>query len=145
MGLSQQRLADLMGIKRGKIAGYFYETQAKPNFYEQLGEVLDVDMGKFLTVTMTDENYSSFFSKSDTSEIPSGFAEGTGDYNKKSTVFDLLLKAKSATDPQIRSQLLDTIIRLYGKVLDENSELKDENGRLKDELLELSRRLLKKE
>lgn len=130
-------------MKRGKIAGYFYETQAKPDFYEQLGEVLGVDIGKFLTVSMNDDNYSSFFThaEGDHQQVPA-VAESAADYSKKSAVLDLLLKVKQASDATNRGQLIDTIIRLYGKVLDENSELKDENGKLKDQLLELSRRLL---
>ncbi len=38
MGITQQRLADMLISKRGKVAGYFYKTQARPEFHRGIGE-----------------------------------------------------------------------------------------------------------
>lgn len=140
MGLSQQGLADLMEIKRGKVAGYFYETQAKPDFYERLGEKFQLNIGKFLTIEMNDHNYDSFFldRNSDIQLVE----ESQGEYQTKSRVFDLLIRVKNTEDEQERNRLLDEIVKLYGKVLDENSRLKDSNSNLKDELLEMAKKLI---
>ncbi|MEO9870261.1 hypothetical protein [Ekhidna sp.] len=143
MGLSQQRLADLMDIKRGKVAGYFYETQAKPEFYEKLGEKFQLNIGKFLTVEMSDDNYDSFFTGASVDNHTDGVAESPGEYQKKSKVLDLLIQVKNSEDLSERDQLLDEIIKLYGKVLDENSKLKDANSELKDRLLEMAKKLIR--
>ena len=140
MGLSQQKLADMMGIKRGKVAGYFYETQARPDFYEKLGELFQLNVGRFLTIEMTDENYASFFD-SDGQESTNMVAESSGDYQTKSTLIDLLMQVKETENKEEKNRLLDEAIRLYGKVLDENSRLKDLNSDLKDQLLALSKNI----
>jgi transcriptional regulator with XRE-family HTH domain len=98
-GLRQQALADAFGMKRGKVAGYFYETQPKPDFYERLGEEFQLDIGKFLTA------------------------------------FDLLLKLKRSSDEEERNNLIDELILIHGRTLDEISSLKDDNNELKDQLL----------
>lgn len=139
MGLSQQKLADMMGIKRGKVAGYFYETQAKPEFYEKLGEKFSLNMGRFLTVEMNETNYDSFFGPGN--EEYSYVAESREKYGSKSDLIDILMRVKNSDDKDEINSLLDEAIQLYGKVLDENSQLKDTNSDLKDQLLDLSKRL----
>lgn len=140
MGLSQQKLADMMGIKRGKVAGYFYETQARPEFYEKLGELFQLNIGRFLTVEMKDHNYDSFFEK-ENENLVDLVAESRGDYQTKSGLIDLLVKVKNTKDREEVNKLLDEAIQLYGKVLDENSRLKDINSDLKDRLIELSKKI----
>ncbi len=140
MGLSQQKLADMMGIKRGKVAGYFYETQARPDFYKKLGELFQLNVGRFLTIEMTDANYDSFFNKEGQSS-PNMVAESAGEYHTKSSLIDLLIQVKKASDKNEIDRLLDEAIQLYGKVLDENSRLKDVNSDLKDQLIELSKKI----
>ncbi len=136
--LSQQALADLMDIKRGKVAGYFYETQAKPDFYEKLGREFDLNIGKFLTVEMNDSNYDSFFQKENSLDHQL-VTEYAGEFHSKSKLFDLLILVKNSKDEQVRNHLLDEAVKLYGRVLDENSKLKDANSELKDELLRMTK------
>ena len=143
MGLSQQKLADMMGIKRGKVAGYFYETQPRPDFYEEMGEKFSLNIGRFLTVEMSEENYESFFIFG--SEPFSQVAESTEQYGRKSELIDLLMRVKDSEDRQETNRLLDEAIKLYGKVLDENNHLKDANSNLKDQLIELTRRFTERE
>ena len=132
MGLSQQRLADLMETKRGKVAGYFYETQPKRDFHEQLSDYFNLNLGRFLTIEMNEANYESFFLDEERAQT---VAEGSGEYQKKSDLIDLLIKAKNAEDQAEVSRLVDEAIKLYGKVLDENSQLREANSLLKDQLL----------
>ncbi len=140
MGLSQQGLADLMEIKRGKVAGYFYETQARPDFYNKLGEKFGLNIGRFLTIEMNDENYTSFFEKDST--IIGSVAEEKVIYQRNSTVLDLLIQVKNCDDSRKRDEILDEVIKLYGKIIDENSSLKDTNSKLKDDLLDLTKKLI---
>ncbi|MEQ9402905.1 MAG: helix-turn-helix transcriptional regulator [Cyclobacteriaceae bacterium] len=121
-GLSQQKLADLLDVKRGKVAGYFYETQAKPDFHQKLINHFHIDLGKFLTLEMDDMNYESFFSPEIESTLVS---EPSGNYQKKIDAISLLLKIKHEPDPEIRSRLLDEVIGAYGQLISENMELKD--------------------
>ena len=139
MGLSQQKLADMMGIKRGKVAGYFYETQARPEFHEKLGELFQLNVGRFLTIEITDDNYDSFFDNQ-SQESLNVVAESSEDYQIKSTLIDVLMRVKNAESQEEKNRLIDEAIQLYGKVLDENSRLKDVNSDLKDRLLELSKK-----
>lgn len=129
----------MLDMKRGKVSGYFYKTQARPDFYNKLGEKFGLNMGKFLTLEMNDDNYDSFFGIAD--EEINYVAEGTESYGKKSDLIEILMQVKQSDDKEEINQLLDEAIRLYGKVLDENSLLKDRNSDLKDQLLELSRKL----
>lgn len=122
MGLSQQKLADLLDVGRGKVAGYFYETQAKPDFHDKLREKFHLDLGKFLTIQMNDFNYNSFFDNYDQGDLVS---EPKSTYSK-SDIINLLLKAKKSSSTEERNQLIDEAIVLYGKIMDENSQLKDE-------------------
>lgn len=140
MGLSQQKLADMIGIKRGKVAGYFYETQAKPDFYEKLGELFQLNIGRFLTIEMTEENYDSFF-ETEYEQSLNLVADAKGDYHTKASLIDLLMQIKNTEDKEEKDQLIDLAIKIYGRVLEENSRLKDVNSGLKDQLLELAKRL----
>ena len=123
MGLSQQKLADLMDVKRGKVAGYFYKTQSKADFHQKLIDHFHIELGKFLTLEMNEINYESFFSTdfntSATINEPPGF------YETKSDVIGLLLQAKNSPDKTERDQLIDRAIGASGKLISENSELKD--------------------
>jgi predicted transcriptional regulator len=124
MGLSQQKLADMLDVSRGKVAGYFYETQAKTEFNLKLSNEFHLDLGRFLTVEMDEINFQSFFTtvtESNTLKEPSGA------YYQN--VISLLIEAKSASDKTERDGLIDQAIDAYGKVI-------SENGRLKDQLME---------
>lgn len=118
MGLSQQRLADLMDIKRGKVAGYFYETQAKPAFHQKLSEQFNLNLGKFLTLEMNDLNFETFFNSSQSSMA--------GESSEPYGAIELLQRAKSASSDEKRNELIDKAIVLYERLFDKNSELKDE-------------------
>lgn len=121
MGLSQQRLADLMDIKRGKVAGYFYETQAKPAFHQKLSEQFNLNLGKFLTLEMNDLNFETFFT---TSEFMS-LAEPEEQYGITGPI-ELLQRAKSAETNDERDKLIDEAIIQCERMMDKNSQLKDE-------------------
>lgn len=121
MGLSQQRLADLMDTKRGKVAGYFYETQAKPAFHQKLSEHFNLNLGMFLTKEMNDLNFETFFE-------PSGSAtanEPEMQYGSLGPI-ELLQKAKEAETAEQRDELINSAIVLFERMKDRNSELKDE-------------------
>lgn len=124
MGMSQQKLADLMGVKRGKVAGYFYETQAKADFHSKLIHHFHLDLGKFLTIEMDEENYTSFFTTN--LDGATTVQEPVEEYGKQANAIDLLLKAKQANDLVERNQLIDQAISVYGKLISENSQLKDQ-------------------
>ena len=124
MGMSQQKLADLMGIKRGKVAGYFYNTQAKSDFHGQLMNHFHIDLGRFLTIEMDEENYESFFSTS--SDELTTIHEPEEEYKKTVNAIDLLLKAKQTNDKDERNQLIDQAISVYGQLISESSQLKDQ-------------------
>lgn len=132
-GLSQQKFADLMGVKRGKVSGYFYETTPKAEFQKRFSSKFNIDLGLFLTLEMNEDNYLTFFVGQAPVDV---VAERQGVYHRKSELIDLLLKAKDTDDKGQINRLLDEAIRLYGKVLDENSQLKDINSKLKDQLLQ---------
>ena len=121
MGLSQQRLADLMEIKRGKVAGYFYKTQAKPPFHQKLSEHFNLNLGKFLTLEMNDINFETFFNSAGSLLV----SEPEGYYGKTGAI-ELLQKAKEADSKEVRDKLIDEAIVLYEQIKDRNSELKDE-------------------
>lgn len=122
-GLSQQKLAEILGVKRGKVAGYFYETQAKPGFHQKLIDHFHIDLGKFLTVEMNQINYDTFFEE--VGRSISKVKEPKGVYQKKQDVIDLLLRAKNAENKKERDQLIEEAMGAFGKVISENSELKD--------------------
>ncbi|MEP5072321.1 MAG: hypothetical protein ABJQ96_16700 [Crocinitomicaceae bacterium] len=121
MGLSQQRLADLLDFKRGKVAGYFYETQAKPDFHQKLSEQFNLNLGKFLTLEMNDLNFETFFN-------PSGpaIASEPDEHYGKSGAIELLQNAKNAENEEERNKLINEAIVLFERLADKNSELKDQ-------------------
>ena len=132
-GLSQQRLADIMGVKRGKVAGYFYQTSPKKEFQDRFASKFGLDLPRFLTTEMDEDNYLSFFTaKEESTQV----AEDREVYKTKSMLIDLLIQAKKSDDQQEMHRLIDEAIRLYGKVLDENDRLKNIISELKDRLLE---------
>lgn len=119
-----------MGVKRGKVSGYFYNTTPKIEFQNRFASHFNIDLGRFLSIEMDEDNYHSFFKKK-TGIV----AESEGVYYKKSEVIDLLIQAKKSEDNVEVNRLIDEAIRLYGKVLDENIRLKETNSELKDQLL----------
>jgi len=122
--MSQQKLADLMDVKRGKVAGYFYETQAKSDFHKRLIRHFHLDLGKFLTLEMNDENYESFFATN--SDELTTIQEPEEEYRKTINAIDLLLRAKQTDDKTERDQLIDQAISVYGQLISESSQLKDQ-------------------
>jgi len=137
MGLSQNGMAEDLGEKRGKLAAYEIKAQAKPDFHKKIVVKYDIDLGRFLTVDMDNDNYSTFFSTNDQSNQVS---EPRGDYFKKSDIFDLLAKIKNCNDREERSMLIDSVISIYGKTLEENGGLKSEITQLQRDLLEVVRK-----
>ncbi len=121
MGLSQQRLADLLDFKRGKVAGYFYETQAKPDFHQKLSEQFNLNLGKFLTLEMNDLNFETFFNPTG----PAIVNEPDEPYGKSGAI-ELLQKAKNVENSEERNNLINEAIVLFERLADKNSELKDE-------------------
>ena len=124
MGMSQQHLADLMGVKRGKVAGYFYKTQAKSDFHNELVKHFHLDLGKFLTLEMDNDNYETFFSTE--SVGVDEIQEPEEEYGHRANAIDLLLRAKLTEDKEERDQLIDQAISTYGNLISENSQLKDQ-------------------
>ena len=123
-----------MGVKRGKVAGYFYQTTPKAEFQNRFASKFHLDLGMFLSIEMHEDNYHSFFvDKINVDHV----AEDSEVYNTKSLLIDLLIQAKKTEDQQEMNRLIDEAIRLYGKVLDENDRLKDVISDLKDRLLQL--------
>lgn len=123
MGLSQQKLADIVGVKRGKVAGYFYETQAKHSFHQKLVDNFHIDLGKFLTVEMDAFNYDSFFHE----VVDQGMVgEPPLEYQRKKDPIPLLLKAKNSESKEERASLIEEAIEIYSEMATENSELKDQ-------------------
>jgi transcriptional regulator with XRE-family HTH domain len=135
MGLGQQALADAFDMKRGKVAGYFYETQPKPEFFEKLREKFDLDIGKFLSEEMGDANYSAFFVSGEDQEN-SQFDSSIGQKKKPNTL-DILMELKRSSEKEDRDELIDHLILIHGRTLDEINHLKDNNSRLKDQLIEM--------
>lgn len=133
--LSQQKMADILGIKRGRIAGLFYETQPKEDIQLLLVEKFDIDRGKFLTIEMNHDNYSSFFTTSQ-----SGIVEEPRVGYRKSDVFSLLSELKEADSKEELSRIVDQIVSIYGKVLEENGLLREEITQLQRDLLDLVRK-----
>lgn len=129
-----------MGVKRGKVAGYFYNTTPKIEFQNRFASKFHIDLGRFLSIEMNEENYYSFFNAS---EAADAVAESKGTYSNKSQLIDLLLQAKEVKDKSEINRLIDESIRLYGKILDENSQLKDANIELKSQLLALHQKATK--
>lgn len=124
-------MADDLGVKRGKLAAYEYESaDAKPDFYQLLAKKYHIDINKFLTVVMNDDNYLSFFT---TNSIADSLAEegltqaneDPGSY-KKVTMSGLLNEIRKENDPEIRSRLIDRITIMIGRLEDEKDEVKNE-------------------
>ncbi len=138
MGLSQQKFADLLGEKRGKVAGYFYETQSKPNFHHKLAEQFHLDLGKFLTLEMNEVNYESFFTTKN--DQITTVQEPDEDYGKRMNAIDLLLKAKRTEDKTTRDKLIDEALSAYMKALDRNDTLREEILKLQKDLLALTKK-----
>lgn len=105
------------------MAGYFYETQAKPDFHQKLVDHFHIDLGKFLTVVMNPINYDTFFTEKSTPE--NRIKDPKGVYKKKQDVIDLLLRAKNCINKKERDELIEQAMAAFGKVISENSELKD--------------------
>lgn len=138
LDLSQQKFADIMGVKRGKVSGYFYETTPKPEFQQRFASKFNLDLGKFLTQKMTEENFDSFFTTK--TEITTIVNEPQGDYSTRSDIIEILMKLKSELDEKERSRLIDQAVRLVGKLMEKESLLMGEINQLQRDLLELARK-----
>lgn len=136
MRISQEELASKLGVTRGKIASYEDKTQGKHDFHAQLVESLDINLGKFLTETMDDANYSSFFLSYVRDVSDSGDQYGSGNLD----ILTVAAKLKNSNDQDERAELYDKFVKLIGRKIDENSFLKDEINRLQKDLIELVRK-----
>ncbi len=121
MGLSQQKLADQLDVPRGRVAGYFYQTQAKPDFQQKLSDQFHLDLGRFLTVEMDELNYPSFFLTN-----TFALAKEPRTFYGKSGIIDVLVAAKHSDDKLERDKLIDEAIIQSGRLIEENSQLKDQ-------------------
>lgn len=125
-GLSQQKFADKMGVKRGKVAGYFYHSIPKLDFQKEFEEKFNVNLGLFLTERMNNDNYQSFFKTKLKEFTTENAVVDTNKYVNKSNVIDMLILVKNELDSLERSKLIDEVIKSYGKVLEENGLLRGE-------------------
>ncbi|MEM6829681.1 MAG: helix-turn-helix transcriptional regulator [Bacteroidota bacterium] len=120
MGFSQQKFADKLGVPRGKVSGYFYKTQAKPDFQKKIAEAFNLDWGRYLTIKMNDFNFESFFLISDSHvKEPEPFYHNSG-------ILNVLIRAKNSEDKHERDQLIDEAISLAGRLMEESSRLNNE-------------------
>ncbi len=129
LGLSQQKLAEELGEKRGKIAAYEEAADARPDFYKKLIEKYRIDLHLFLTEEMTEDSYLSFFLSEDSGMKVS---EPSGEYLSKSEMISYVQRLKNEPDPEIRLQLADRITTMIVNLI-------EENGNLHKEMLEMIR------
>lgn len=122
LGLSQEKFAQSLGIKRGRLAPYEDKSSGDPEFYRILVEKHDINLHKFLIVEMNDDNFSSFF----TSEDQNVVREDAAEYLNKSQIIDIIQLLKSETDIDERNRLADKAISLIARLMDENSQLHKE-------------------
>lgn len=127
--LSQQKLAEDLGEKRGKIAAYEESADARPEFYKKLVDRYRIDLHRFLTEEMTHDSYHSFF-LSDISGMKA--SEPTGGYLSRSEIIGYIQELKNESDPEARSQLADKITTMTVHLI-------EENGNLHKEILEMIR------
>jgi|GEM_PF-5361894 len=120
--LSQQKMADALGEKRGKLAAYEENAHARPEFYEKLVVNYSINMQKFLFIEMNDDNYSSFFTTNQDDESTSLVMEPEASYQKKDMAW-LLNQVRNENDKATRAQLVDSLNIMIGKLEDEKNEV----------------------
>lgn len=141
-GLSQQKMGELLGATRGKIASYEESVNASDELKIKLAELFHLSLSKLLTTKMSNDNYLSFkeddsrknhqIAKSSKSRTPIDHPE----YIRKSDIIDMLMDVKTEKDDEKRNQQIDNIIKNYGKVLEEIGLLRSELGRYQSFLIE---------
>lgn len=118
MKLSQEKMADILVIKRGRLTAYEDKSNGSPEFYQVLASTFNLDLNKFLTLEMNDRNYDSFFLQGHPT-----VNEDEGEYLSKSTIVDLIQKIKYEQNPDAKNLLADQAISLVAKLFDENNKL----------------------
>lgn len=135
LDLSQQKFADRLGEKRGRIAAYLEKANAPDEFKSKLSEEFDIDLGKFLMIVMNDDNYLSFMTTN--TDLVS---EPSATYAKKADAIELIMKVKEESDPEERDRLIDKCVKVIAKMMEENGFLKDEINQLQKDLLAIARK-----
>ncbi|MFY0599898.1 MAG: helix-turn-helix transcriptional regulator [Cyclobacteriaceae bacterium] len=125
LGLSQEKFAQNLGIKRGRLTPYEDKSSGDPDFYRIIVAKYNIDLHKFLMDEMNDDNYSSFFTTRPEATIDIA-EEESGTYFNKSKIIDLIQQIKNESDPETRAALSDTAISLVAKLMEENNELRKE-------------------
>ena len=123
--LSQQKFADDLGEKRGKIAAYEESADARPEFYKKLIDLYQINLHRFLIDKMTEETFDSFFIKNESGV----FREPVGEYFNKSEVINKIQELKKEDNTEKRGILSDEVISMVVRLI-------EENGNLHRELLE---------
>ena len=117
--LSQQKFADDLGEKRGKIAAYEESADARPEFYKKLIDLYQINLHRFLIDRMTEETYDSFFIRNE----PGIFQEPAGEYSNKSEVINKILDLKREDSFEQRAKLSDEVISMVVRLIEENGNL----------------------
>ena len=123
--LSQQKFADDLGEKRGKIAAYEESADVRPEFYKKLIDLYQINLHRFLIDKMTEETFDSFFIKNESGV----FREPVGEYFNKSEVINKIQELKKEDNTEKRGILSDEVISMVVRLI-------EENGNLHRELLE---------
>lgn len=135
--LSQQKLADRLKVKRGRIAAYVEGSQPKDDFKKKIADFFDVELSRFLTVEMTDDNYRSFLTaKNEVVNVNIA----SSNYQNKTDILELLMSLKGENDPAERSRLVDECVTAIGKMMERENKLKDEINILQKDLLQIARK-----
>lgn len=127
-GLSQQKLADKLGVNRGNIDSYERTTKPKPEVLASFANAFGIDLQMLIAQPMNDYNYSEFMAGN--SRGISLAEDPVIDYEKsgyrKSVFFQLMQKVKAEQDYNDRSRLVDEAMALVSQLEDENRELVEE-------------------
>lgn len=123
MGLSQEKFAQTLGVKRGRLAPYEEKSSGDPDFYKIIVDKHNIDLHKFLIDEMNDDNFLSFFT---TKEEIQKVEEERGQYFDKSKIIDLIQQIKNENDTDTRNHLSDIAVSLVAKLMEENNQLRKE-------------------
>lgn len=111
---------------------------------DAFSDIFDIDLDRFLTVVMTNENYQFFIKSNNLQKTTYNINKTTNVVNEespeytvsKSDIVDNLIKLKYTDDREEKYLIIDKIINSYAKVLEENSLLKSEINKYQSFLIE---------
>ncbi len=127
--LSQQALADLIGVNRGNIDSYERGSHPKPEIMLKIANYFGIELQTIIAVELDSDKYSSLMKSesiegSDSQENPK-----TSNLDcpfAKAKFMSLMIRIKQEPDEQVRSQLVDEALLLVSKLEDETNSLKSE-------------------